>query len=74
MDEKARQMTYTESDKLIVGCCETFENALEYIHIKKLSGWKVLVPPFVNKQTMADSGEDTTVAVPSEWTFVLHRF
>ena len=60
------------SDRLTIGCCDTIDAAMEYINIKKLSGWNVLVPPFTNKQPTVNLDQD--ISVPAEWIIILHRF
>lgn len=66
-------MVVADEKRTLVGSCKTMQDANEFIGIKALDGWQVLVPPFVSAQDMVDLGEETTRPVDSEWTFVLHR-
>lgn len=55
-----------DESRVIVGECESAQDAFEYIHFKTATGWKVLVPPFPSFQQPNDQ--------QYSWTFILHRF
>ena len=62
-----------DEKRTFVGSCNSAQDAQVFIDVKSFEGWRVLVPPFVSKQTLIDHGEETTRPVDVEWTFVLHR-
>lgn len=74
MKTKTNNITSNQERKTLVGTSKSVYDAQVYIDVKTFDGWRVLIPPFVTKQTMEDVGEETTRAIDSEWTFVLHRF
>lgn len=62
------------SPRLAVCTAQLYEDVEAIIEFKRYDNWNVLIDPFVTKQEMVDSGEETTRAVSTEWTFVMHRF
>lgn len=62
-----------DEKRTFVGSCNSAHDAQVFIDVKSFDGWRVLVPPFVSKQTLIDHTEETTRPVDVEWTFVLHR-
>ena len=62
-----------DEKRTFVGSCNSAHDAQVFIDVKSFDGWRVLVPPFVSKQTLIDHAEETTRPVDVEWTFVLHR-
>lgn len=62
------------SPRMAVCTTALYEDAEAIIEFKKFDNWKVLIDPFVTKQEMVDLGEETTRAVSTEWTFIMHHF
>lgn len=62
------------SPLLLVASCDSLYDAQLYVDVKSFDGWKVLIPPFVTKQSMADLDDERTQPEDIEWTVILHRF
>ena len=68
-------MTVTVSDERLIVCeCSTEAQAIEYIAVKQLSGWKTLVHPFPSNHDLMEIEDDVVRPVISEYTFLMHRF
>lgn len=62
------------NERLIVCECDTQAQAIEYIAVKQLSGWKVLIQPFPSRQDLVEIEDDVVRPMISEYTFLMHRF
>jgi hypothetical protein len=66
-------MLVNEGQHILYAECVSDDDLIWLANIKYHAGWEFVCKPFPSRYGMVDSGEETTLAVPTVWTLIMHR-